>query len=51
MKALWDEAKIQIAANVTHGRLLLRLSLQAYVDLQDIAALAAALDRLGWPGR
>ena len=51
MKSLWDNAKIQIAANVTHGRLLLRLSLQAYVDLEDIAALAHALDRLGWPGR
>lgn len=51
MKSLWDNAKIQIAANVTHGRLLLRLSLQAYVDLEDVAALAHALDRLGWPGR
>lgn len=51
MKALWDGAKIQVAANVTHGRLLLRLSLQAYVDLKDIALLASALDRLGWPGR
>ncbi|MFT3811734.1 MAG: aminotransferase class V-fold PLP-dependent enzyme [Micropepsaceae bacterium] len=51
MKSLWDEAKIQTAANLTHGRLLLRLSLHAYVDFEDIAALAAALDRLGWPGR
>ena len=51
MKTLWDGAKIQVAANVTHGRLLLRLSFQAYCGPEDIAALAAALDRLGWPGR
>lgn len=51
MKTLWTDARIQIASSITHGRLLLRLSLQAYTGLEDIAALADALDRLGWPGR
>lgn len=51
MQALWRQAGIQIAANATHGRLLLRLSLQAYNDADDIAATLSALDRLGWPGR
>lgn len=51
MRMLWDEAGIQVAANATHGRLLLRLSIQAYCGEEDIAALALALDRLGWPGR
>lgn len=51
MRTLWQQAGIQIAANATHGRLLLRLSLQAYNGADDIAALAHDLDRLGWPGR
>lgn len=51
MQTLWREAGIQVAASVTHGRLLLRLSLQAYNGAEDIAALSGALDRLGWPGR
>jgi isopenicillin-N epimerase len=51
MKSLWTEARIQVAANVTHGRLLLRLSLQAYNGPEDISDLVSALDRLGWPGR
>lgn len=51
MQAMWREAGIQIASSATHGRLLLRLSLQVYNGPEDIAALAAALDRIGWPGR
>lgn len=51
MKAVWDAARIQVASAVVHGRLLLRLSLQVYNGPEDIAALADALDRLGWPGR
>jgi isopenicillin-N epimerase len=51
MRALWREAEIQVAASATHGRLLLRLSLQIYNDADDIERCAAALDRLGWPGR
>ena len=31
--------------------LLLRVSAQAYVGEEDIDALAAALERDGWPGR
>ncbi|MCC6917731.1 MAG: aminotransferase class V-fold PLP-dependent enzyme [Alphaproteobacteria bacterium] len=51
MKALWREAQVQIAASATHGRLLLRLSLQVYNDTGDIDRCATALGRLGWPGR
>jgi isopenicillin-N epimerase len=51
MKHLWQEAQVQVASSVTHGRLLLRLSLHIYNDEADIERCAAALDRLGWPGR
>lgn len=51
MRKLWQQAGIQIAASMTHGRLLLRLSLQAYNDVDDIGRCAQALNRLGWPGR
>lgn len=48
---LWEEARIQIAAAAFEGQLLLRISAQAYVETEDFAALAKALDTLGWPGR
>lgn len=51
MRALWYEAGVQVAATSTAGHLLLRLSLQLYNDAADVAAVIAALERLGWPGR
>jgi hypothetical protein len=33
------------------GQLLLRISAQAYVGEEDVAALADGLARGGWPGR
>lgn len=48
---LWQQARIQIRC-VRHGpHLLLRFSTQAYVATDELTALAAALDRLGWPAR
>lgn len=51
MQTLWHDERIQVAAMVLEDRLLLRLSAQAYVGTQDIAQLAEALSRVGWPGR
>lgn len=48
---LWTRERIQSMAVVFAGKLLLRVSAQAYVDEQDLHALAAALGRDGWPGR
>ena len=50
-RELWEQARIQIRC-VRHGpALLLRFSAQAYVAADELTALAAALDRLGWPAR
>jgi len=51
MQNLWDRERIQIAANVLDGKLLLRVSAQAYVEEGDIRRLTAALEHSGWPGR
>ncbi|MBY0509346.1 MAG: aminotransferase class V-fold PLP-dependent enzyme [Rhodospirillaceae bacterium] len=51
MRDLWDHDRIQTAANVLDGKLLLRISAQVYNDANDIKRLVTALDRLGWPGR
>lgn len=51
MQELWDRERIQIAANTLDGKLLLRVSAQIYNDEEDMRRLAAALDRIGWPGR
>lgn len=51
MQDLWRKHRIQTAANVVAGKLLLRVSAQVYVDHADIARLRETLDRDGWPGR
>ena len=51
MQRLWDRDRIQSMATAFGDALLVRISAQAYVDEADIDALAAALDRDGWPGR
>jgi isopenicillin-N epimerase len=48
---LWDQARIQVRCARQGGALLLRFCTQAYVEADELAALAAALDRLGWPAR
>lgn len=50
-RQLWEDARIQVYARVHDDKLLLRISAQAYVELDDIAALAHELERRGWPGR
>ncbi|MFN9779548.1 MAG: aminotransferase class V-fold PLP-dependent enzyme [Alphaproteobacteria bacterium] len=47
----WDRHRIQVAASAYLGRLVLRLSAQAYVGIEDYAQLADVLEREGWPGR
>jgi isopenicillin-N epimerase len=51
MAALWERDRIQAMAVAFEDRLLLRVSAQAYVDAEDVDALARALDQGGWPGR
>ncbi|MDT9600847.1 aminotransferase class V-fold PLP-dependent enzyme [Sphingosinicella rhizophila] len=48
---LWQRHRIQVAASMVSEKLLLRVSGQAYVDLQDIEQLCGTLSREGWPGR
>jgi isopenicillin-N epimerase len=50
-RSLWEDARIQIRCARQGGALLLRFCAQAYVEADELAALAAALDRLGWPAR
>lgn len=50
MRDLWHKARIQIAAMVLGEKLLLRISVQAYVGVDDIAFLGDALTQHGWPG-
>lgn len=47
----WDRHRIQVAASAYKGRLVLRLSAQAYVGIEDYAQLADVLERHDWPGR
>jgi isopenicillin-N epimerase len=47
----WDRHRIQVAASAHLGRLVLRLSAQAYVGIEDYEQLADVLERQGWPGR
>ena len=51
MRNLWDESRVQAMAVELGGRLLFRVSAQAYVGEEDLQAMADALDRQGWPGR
>jgi isopenicillin-N epimerase len=50
-QALWDNERIQIRCTTQSGLLLLRFCAQAYVDADEIAQLAQALDQRGWPAR
>ncbi len=51
MNDLWEQARIQIRCARLGGNLLLRFCAQAYVEADELRALAAQLDRLGWPAR
>lgn len=51
MRTLWSQARVQVGVMALEGRLLLRISAQAYVDATDIATLREALTTHGWPGR
>ena len=48
---MWDQHRVQIAASIVDGALLLRLSGQIYCATEDFTHAADALDALGWPGR
>jgi len=51
INGFWDTHRIQVAASAYQGKLLLRLSAQIYVGLEDFDRLTDVLDREGWPGR
>jgi isopenicillin-N epimerase len=51
MRSLWERHRIQSMAVELGGRLLVRVSGQAYVEEEDVLALAAALREDGWPAR
>ena len=51
VRALWRRDRIQSMAVAFSGRLLVRVSAQAYVEADDVRALADALAHNGWPGR
>lgn len=51
IQRLWHRHRVQIAANVRGGRLLVRLSPQIYVQPADFDRLARALAEEGWPQR
>jgi isopenicillin-N epimerase len=51
INGFWDTHRIQVAASAYQGKLLLRLSAQIYVGLEDFEHLTDVLDREGWPGR
>lgn len=50
-RTLWDRHRVQAMAVKLGERLLLRVSSQAYVDVEDVDRLGAALEQTGWPGR
>jgi isopenicillin-N epimerase len=50
-RSLWDDARIQVRCARQGGGLLLRFCAQAYVEADELLALASALNRLGWPDR
>ncbi len=51
MQGLWEKHRVQVASSAFHGKLLLRLSAQIYVERADFERGIAALDRHGWAGR
>jgi isopenicillin-N epimerase len=51
MQKLWTKHRIQVATGMLDGKLLLRVSTQAYVAEDDVNRLADTLARDGWPGR
>ena len=51
MRSLWDRHRVQAMSTELGGRLLFRVSGQAYVGEEDLEAMAAALAKDGWPGR
>ncbi|MEQ1755468.1 MAG: aminotransferase class V-fold PLP-dependent enzyme [Micropepsaceae bacterium] len=51
INGFWDRHRIQIAASAYQGKLLVRISAQIYVELDDISHLVDVLAREGWPGR
>lgn len=51
INGFWDKHRIQVAASAYQDKLLLRLSAQIYVGLEDFEHLTDVLDREGWPGR
>jgi isopenicillin-N epimerase len=51
MRTLWDEERIQIRCARIGGTLLLRFCAQAYVEMDEVERLGAALARHGWPDR
>lgn len=48
---LWDRERIQARPLVFGDKLILRISAQVYVDEDDIARMAEAVNRPGWPAR
>ena len=50
-RTLWERERIQIRCVRIGGTLLLRFCAQAYVDVDDVERLGAALARHGWPER
>ena len=50
-QCLWRNHRLRTKCDVFGGRLLLRISGQAYVDEADIAVLLDVLAREGWPER
>ena len=50
MRSMWKAERIQSCAMVYDGKLLVRVSVAAYNDEEDIERLANAITRLGWPG-
>jgi isopenicillin-N epimerase len=51
MQDMWRAHRIQIAGGVLDGKLLLRVSTQAYVSEDDLVHMVETLDRTGWPRR
>ena len=51
LRRLWNDERIQVQAGRWGENLFLRVSAQVYVDEEDLARLASALAKAGWPGR